>query len=623
MAEADEKKLIYLRDIANRLRIHSIRATDAAGSGHPTSCCSMAEIMSVLFFHQMRYKVKEPKDPANDRLVLSKGHAAPILYAAWAETGLFPVEELLKLRKIDSDLEGHPTPRSSFIDVATGSLGQGLSVACGMAYVGKHYDKADYRVYCVIGDGESAEGSIWEAMHFASHYKLDNLVAIFDINRLGQCGVTTLQHDMETYCKRTEAFGWNTYIVDGHDVAALCKVLYDATTVSGKPTCILAKTIKGKGIPVAEDRIGYHGKGIISDKAEETINAIQELIQSTSKDGICPSLPLKDVPPVNFKVKLSEPPNYKKGEKLPIRVSYGSALIKLGKDNEHVIALDGDTETSTFSNMYLNEFPDRFIECFIAEQNMVGIAIGATCRNRTIAFASSFAAFLTRAYDQIRMGAISQTNINLCGSHCGVCIGPDGASQMGLEDLAMFRSIPTSTVFYPSDAVSTERAVELAANTNGICYIRITRPPIAVIYNNDEVFQVGKAKVVSSPDKAHVTVVGAGITLHEALIAAEKLAREGIKIRVVDLFTIKPIDIDTLAASASQTDGKVLTVEDHHPEGGIGEAVSRALSTFPNITVRCLAVSGIPRSGQFAELLEMFNISHDAIIKNVKEMVQP
>ncbi|XP_077981165.1 transketolase-like isoform X2 [Glandiceps talaboti] len=621
MAGVDAKKLSSLRDVANRLRIDSINATNAGGSGHPTSCCSAAEIMSVLFFHQMRYKVKEPKDAANDRFILSKGHAAPVLYAAWAEAGLFPVEDLLNLRKIDNDLEGHPTPRLNFIDVATGSLGQGLSVSCGMAYIGKYFDKADYRVYCLIGDGESAEGSVWEAMNFASHYKLDNLVAIFDVNRLGQSDPALLEHDMETYRKRTEAFGWNTYVVDGHDVETLCKTFHDATTVTGRPTCVLAKTFKGKGIPGVEDLMGWHGKPL-GGKAEEAIAAIQSRIESTNGHGLCPSLPEKEVPPIDMSVKLCEPPTYDKDAKVATRVAYGTALVKLGKNNERVIALDGDTKNSTFSETYKKAFPDRYIECYIAEQNLVGIAIGAACRNRTIAFASTFACFLSRAYDQIRMGAISQTNVNLCGSHCGISIGEDGPSQMALEDIAMFRAIPTATVFYPSDAVSAERAIEIAANTTGICFIRTSRPATAILYSSDEPFCAGKAKVVHSPDNAKVTVVGAGITLHEALAAAKELEKDGINIRVVDPFTIKPLDVETLATSASQTGGKVLTVEDHYPEGGIGEAVAGALSTFPNITVRRLAVNGVPRSGKCNELLDMFNISHKAIIKSVKEMVK-
>ncbi|XP_070559781.1 transketolase-like isoform X2 [Ptychodera flava] len=619
-AVPDAKKLESLKEVANRLRIDSIKATNAGGSGHPTSCCSAAEVMAVLFFHEMKYSVKAPRDAANDRFILSKGHAAPVLYAAWAEAGLFPVEDLLKLRKIDNDLEGHPTPRLNFIDVATGSLGQGLSIAAGMAYTGKYFDKAEYRTYCLIGDGESAEGSIWEAMNFASHYKLDNLVAIFDVNRLGQSDPAMLEHDTETYRKRAEAFGWNTYVVDGHDVEALCKAFYDATTVKNKPTCIVAKTLKGKGIPGIEDLMGWHGKPL-GDKAAAAIEAIQSNIKSTNGHGLCPALPTSEVKPIEMSVKLAEPPNYNKGDKVATRVAYGTALVKLGKDNPRVIAMDGDTKNSTFSDTYRKAFPDRYVECYIAEQNLCGIAMGAACRDRAIVFASTFAAFWTRCFDHIRMGAVSQTNVNFCGSHCGISIGEDGPSQMALEDIAMFRTIPTATVFYPCEAVSAERAIELAANTKGICFIRTSRPATPVLYSNDEPFQAGKAKIVHDAENPQVTVVGAGVTVHEAITAAEKLAAEGINIRVIDPFTIKPMDAETLAESARKTGGKVITVEDHYPEGGVGEAVAGALSTLPNVTVRRLAVTGVPRSGKPAELLEMFGINANAVIKAVKEMI--
>lgn len=607
-----------LQDIANRLRIHSISATNASKSGHPTSCASLAEIMSVLFFNTMRYSITNPKDKSSDRLILSKGHAAPVLYAAWAEAGLFPTEDLLTLRKIDSDLEGHPTPRLNFIDVGTGSLGQGLSVACGMAYVGKNYDKASYRVYCVVGDGESAEGSVWEALHFASHYNLDNLCVIFDINRLGQSEPTSLQHNLDIYRKRLEAFGFNAVVVDGHCVESLCKAFHDASRKEGQPTAILAQTFKGKGFPEIEDLEDWHGKPLL-EKGESIIKHLSSIIKNNRLPTIKPKAIVDDAPEVDIKnIKLSTPPNYKIGEKVATRFAYGTALAKIAADNNRVIALDGDTKNSTYSDKLKKAFPDRYIECFIAEQNLAGVAIGACCRDRTVAFVSTFATFLTRCFDQIRMGAISQSNVNFAGSHCGVSIGEDGPSQMGLEDLALFRSIPGSTIFYPSDAVSAERSVELAANTKGICFIRTSRPANAVIYKNTETFEIGKAKIVRKSDKDQVLVIGAGVTLHEALKASDELAKSGINVRVLDPFTVKPLDEETIIANAKQCQGNIVTVEDHYPEGGLGEAVLSAVKMERGISVKKLAVGRVPRSGPPDALLELFEIDSKAIINAVK-----
>ncbi|XP_041130338.1 transketolase-like [Polyodon spathula] len=607
-----------LRNIANRLRINSIRATTAAGSGHPTSCCSVAEIMSVLFFHAMKYKAQDPRNPSNDRFVLSKGHAAPVLYAAWAEAGYLKEADLLDLRKISSILEGHPVPRQEFVDVATGSLGQGLGAACGMAYTGKYFDKASYRVYCLLGDGELSEGSVWEAMAFASYYQLDNLVAILDINRLGQSDPAPLQHHVEKHQERCKAFGWNTIVLDGHSVEELCKAFCQARQ---QPTAIIAKTFKGKGIAVTEDKLGWHGKPLTKELAEPVLKELHSQILSKNKQ-LYPSLPVDDALDINIRsIRMASPPSYKTGEKIATRKAYGFALVKLGRASNRVIALDGDTKNSTFSEMFKNEFPDRFIECYIAEQNMVSVAVGCATRDRTVAFVSSFAAFFSRAYDQIRMAAISESNINLVGSHCGVSIGEDGPSQMALEDLAMFRAIPTATVFYPSDGVSTEKAVELAANTKGVCFIRTSRPENTVIYNNNEDFQVGQAKVVHQSKDDHVTVIGAGITLHEALAAAEHLKKDRINIRVIDPFTIKPLDAKLIIDSAKVTKGHIVTVEDHYYEGGIGEAVASAVASEPGIVVHRLAVSHVPRSGKPAELLRMFGIDKEAIVEAVKKAI--
>jgi transketolase len=491
----DQKRLQTLRDIANKLRVHSIEATSAANSGHPTSCCSAAEIMAVLFFHEMRYKVSYPRDPASDRFILSKGHAAPVLYAAWAEAGLIDKKELVKLRQHGHELEGHPTPKQSFVDVATGSLGHGLSIGAGMAYTGKYFDKASYRTYVMIGDGESAEGSVWEAINFASLYKLDNLVAIFDINRLGQSEPAPLQHNMEVYRKRLESFGWHAIVVDGHDIEALCRALHEAKTTSGRPTALVAKTYKGQGVSAVSNKENWHGKPL-GAHTQEGLTEINNQIVNKGDHGISPQPVIDDVPKHGTDpVKLASPPDYPVGSKYATRKAYGNALKKLGDSDKRIIALDGDTKNSTFSLTFKNAHPDRYIECFIAEQNLVGVAIGCGCRDRTIPFASTFSAFFSRAYDQIRMGAISQTNVNLVGSHVGCSIGEDGPSQMALEDIAMMRAIPTCTVFYPSDAVSCERAIELAANTKGICFIRTSRPDTIVNYSADEVFTIGKGKV--------------------------------------------------------------------------------------------------------------------------------
>uniref|UniRef100_A0A8C6LW48 Transketolase n=1 Tax=Nothobranchius furzeri TaxID=105023 RepID=A0A8C6LW48_NOTFU len=577
----DEKTLQGLKDIANKLRINSIKATCASNSGHPTSCCSAAELMSVLFFNAMRYKADDPRNQCNDRFVLSK--------------------------------------KLEFVDVATGSLGQGLGAACGMAYTGKYFDKSSYRVYCMMGDGECSEGSVWEAMAFASYYKLDNLVAIMDVNRLGQSQAAPLQHDMEVYRKRCEAFGWNTYVVDGHDVEELCKAFWQAQQVKDKPTCIVAKTFKGRGLKsrYIEDQDNWHGKPIPKDKLDDVLKDLQSRIQVPNKT-LCPHLPNEDLAPADLSpISLPSPPEYKKGDKMSTRRAYGIALARLGQASKRVVALDGDTKNSTFSELFKKSCPDRYIECFIAEQNMVGVAIGCATRDRTVAFASTFAAFFSRAYDQIRMGAISQSNVNLVGSHCGVSIGEDGPSQMALEDLAMFRAIPTCTVFYPSDAVSTERAVELSANTKGICFIRTSRPDTAVIYSPDEKFELGIAKVVCESDSDVATVIGAGVTLHEALAAHKILQRKNIC--VIDPFTIKPLDAATILSHARKTGGHVITVEDHYKEGGLGEAVLSAVGCEPGIVVTRLAVSGVPRSGKPQELLDVFGISAKHIVNAVRQ----
>jgi len=606
--------LDLLQDAANRMRVSSIEQTAKANSGHPTSSCSAAEIVATLFFAEMHYDITAPKHPAADRFVLSKGHACPILYAAWEEAGLLSHDQVLTLRDIKSDLEGHPTPRLNFIDVATGSLGQGLSCAAGLAYTGKHIDKASYRVYCLLGDGETAEGSVWEAASFASHYHLDNLLAIVDVNRLGQSQGTQLQHDMATYAKRFEAFGWHTIVLDGHNIEQLLNAYAEAKSVQSKPTIILAKTIKGKGISGVEDMDGNHGKALPVEKALE----IKAKLHSTQPHKWNIPKPINDIPTVNLNIgsiKLSSAPDYKLGDKIATRMAYGKALLKLAESNKRVIGLDGDMSNSTFSCYLKEKHPAQFIECFIAEQNMVGVGIGLGCRARTIPFASTFACFLERAADQIRMGAVSFANLKLCGSHCGVSIGEDGPSQMALEDLAFFRTIPNSVVFYPTDAVSAERAVELAANTQGIVFIRVSRPALQVLYPNNEHFEIGVAKVLKESPKDSVLLVGAGVTLYECLKAQEKLAADGVNACVVDLFSVKPLDVKTLSHHAQRVGGKVIVVEDHYQAGGLGEAVAGALSHLANVRVHGMCVKELPRSGTPDGLLDLYELSAKHICK--------
>ncbi|CAH8663798.1 unnamed protein product [Dicrocoelium dendriticum] len=629
---ADAELISLLDQAANRLRINSIKATNAAGSGHPSSCSSLAEIVAVLFLKEMKLKPADPRNPSSDRFVLSKGHAAPILYAAWFELGVLTEQDLLTLRKLSSDLEGHPTPRLNFVDVATGSLGQGLSNAAGMAYVGKYIDKAAYRVYCIIGDGESAEGSVWEAMAFASHYKLDNLVMILDVNRLGQSQPTMLGHDLETYRKRADAFGWHAIVVDGHSVKELLAAFAEARTIKDKPVALICKTIKGAKFPGILNEENWHGKPL-GEKTAEIIKHLESTLSvgasgdvGSSLGRLKPAAPLDDCVPIKLlgSISLPSPPSYKPGDQIATRLAYGNALARLGQACDRVIGLDGDTKNSTFSLKLRDLKPNQFIECFIAEQNMVGVAIGCAVRQRTVPFVSTFAAFMTRAFDQIRMGAVSRTNCNFAGSHVGVSIGEDGPSQMGLEDLALFRSVFGSTVFYPSDAVATERAVELAANTQGICYIRTGRPNQPVIYRSDEHFAVGRGKVVrtSGANTDQLTIVAAGVTLFESLKAAEKLAKENVQVRVIDPFTVKPIDTDLLRRAVEETSSHLITVEDHVPEGGLGDAVEQALSQIGvSHIVHRIAVREVPRSGKPDELLQKYGIDANSIFSCVQQLL--
>ncbi|MDD9973384.1 MAG: transketolase [Candidatus Poribacteria bacterium] len=611
----------FLKQKATNLRIHSIVSTSEAGSGHPTTCLSAADIVSALFFHAMRYDTTNAQNPNNDRFILSKGHAAPLLYAAYAEAGIIPTEKLRTLRQIDSILEGHPTPRFEWTEVATGSLGQGLSLGLGMALNGKYLDASDYRVYVLLGDGETAEGGVWEAAALASHYELNNLIGIVDVNALGQSQRTMYTFDVDTYCRRFEAFGWQAIGIDGHDFDDILPALEQAKASTEKPTMIVAKTFKGKGVSFLENADNWHGKALA--QGEELDKALAEL-GPLSRDEVTSPLQIESPSATSVSengsaVTECEPPDYPPDEEVATRSGYGAGLAKLGSVNPDVVALDGDTKNSTYAEQFMELHPNRYFEMFIAEQNLVGAGIGLAKRGK-IPFVSTFAAFLSRAYDQIRMSAISQANIKYAGSHCGVSIGEDGPSQMGLEDVAMFRAIPGAVVLYPSDAIAAERLVAEAAAHEGIVYLRTSRPKTAILYDAAESFPIGGCKVVRESSEDKVTVVAAGVALHEALKAHEILAQDGIAIRVIDLYSIKPIDAEALQKAASETNNTLITVEDHYPEGGLGDAVLEAVAT-KGIYVHKLAVTGMPRSGKPEELLEYHGISANAIAQKVKELM--
>jgi len=608
-----------LRNRATQLRIDSVRSTSEAGSGHPSSCCSAADIVAALFFSVMRYDPKNPKAPNSDRFVLSKGHAAPLLYAAWAEAGLFPKNDLLKLRTLASDLEGHPTPRLSFVDMATGSLGQGLPVGIGIALNAKYIDKLDHRTYVLMGDGESVEGSVWEAVEAARQHQLDNLCAIVDVNRLGQSDPTMLQHDMDAYRSRWSGFGWHAIVVDGHDLPALLAAFDEASRVTGKPTVLLAKTFKGRGVSFMENHPNWHGKPI--PKGEETQKAIDELTKQLKSPSASAYIRKPTAPARNaFAISALPPSPYKPGDSAATREAFGVALEALGAVNPLVVGLDADVKNSTYTDKFGKKFPNRFFESFIAEQNMVGAAAGLAACGK-IPFAATFACFLTRAYDFIRMAAISQSNIKLVGTHVGVSIGEDGPSQMGLEDIAMMAAQPGVTVLYPSDASSTYRLVELAANHKGMVYLRAGRPKTPVLYGPEERFHIGGSKIVRRDASDALTIVAAGVTLFEALKAHDQLKASGISARVIDLYSIVPIDRATLMDSARATQGRILTVEDHYAHGGLGDAVLSAVGS-EGIRVHKLAVRTIPHSGKPEELVDHYGIGARSIVEAAKQIVK-
>ncbi len=663
-----------LPQLATLIRYYILIATTAAGSGHPSSSLSATDLMTVLFFKYLRQDLDNFASPENDRVIFSKGHGAPLLYSLYAAAGKISEADLLKLRQFDSPLEGHPTPRFPYAEAATGSLGQGLSLGVGEAlalrFRTQNSNLNDQRrenvpaefwslsskfslphVFVLLGDGELAEGAVWEAAASASFYQLNSLIAICDVNRLGQSQETMYGHDTEVYRCRFAAFGWETILIDGHDFTQIDSAYQKALAYQKGPTVIIAKTLKGKGVSFLENQEGWHGRAL---PPEELAKALAELGEVDKKlQGIVekptvaevanenldvssvslaksassyPSVPSRSQSeaPQNFvgspqPISAIPAPVYDKAKPVATRRAFGQALARLGGEYSQMVVLDGDVKNSTYTELFQKTYPARFFEMFIAEQNMVGVAAGMA-RRGLVPWVATFACFLTRVFDQIRMAALSGVTIKFCGSHAGVSIGEDGGSQMGLEDIAMFRAVEGSTVVYPSDAWATERLVESLMSQKGISYLRTTRMATPLVYTKDDQFPLGGAKVFAGKNEK-VTVVAAGITLHEALKAQKQLAGEGIGIRVIDCYSLKPIAKATLAAAASQTQGLVV-VEDHYPEGGLGEAVKSALAASPRVPIVHLAVYKTPRSGKPEELLAYEGLASSDIVETVKSLLK-
>ncbi len=605
-------------EVAQQLRVDAIRCSTKAGSGHPTSSMSAADIMAVLASRHLRYDWDRPPLAGNDHLILSKGHASPLLYALYKACGAIDDEELMTYRTLGSRLEGHPTPALPWVDVATGSLGQGLPVAVGVALAAKRLDHLPFRVYALCGDSELAEGSIWEALDKAGHFGLDNLCAIFDVNRLGQRGPTEYGWDLEVYRTRVEAFGCQALVIDGHDIAQIDAAFDTARKTSDRPTVIIAKTIKGQGFSEVADHDGWHGKPLPKDMAKRAIAELGGL--SNLRIEVVKPKSSGPLAKPHFRVQ-AELPEYTKGERVATRQAFGDALRAIGVRRD-VVVLDAEVGNSTYAEEFAKEFPDRYFQMFIAEQQMIATAVGFGVRGYT-PFAATFAAFLSRAYDFIRMASVSGIKLCLCGSHAGVEIGADGPSQMGLEDLAALRAVRGSTVLYPSDAVSTAKLVEAMADTDGISYIRTTRGTYPVLYANTNEFPLGGCKVlVEHGYKDQVTLIGAGVTLHNCLAAETELAGAGIFARVIDLYSVKPVDAVTIGRAARATSGRLVIVEDHHPEGGIGSAVLEALaSDCPALSIRHLAVTRLPGSGSTTALLEQQGLDATSIVKAATQLV--
>jgi transketolase len=596
------------RELGQQLRVDAVRASAKAGSGHPTSSMSAADLAAVLLAEHFRYDFDEPKSPANDRLVFSKGHASPLVYGLFRAAGALSEEEFMTYRQLGSRLEGHPTPALPWVDVATGSLGQGLPIGVGMALAGKRLDRLPFRVWVICGDSEMAEGSMWEAIEHAAFYELDNLTAIVDVNRLGQRGETMHGWDLSSYSDRIRAFGWHAIEIDGHDVEQIDAAYREAESI-GKPTAVVARTIKGKGYSKIEDQGGWHGKAVAEEAVEE-LGGMRNLTIDVPKP--------ERAERHRFEPKgTPEWPRYEVGSKVATRKAYGEALAALGGEDGEVVGLDGEVSNSTYSEIFRDAHPDRFFEMYIAEQQMIAAAVGMQVLGWK-PFASTFAAFMSRAYDFVRMAAISRATLKLCGSHAGVSIGEDGPSQMALEDLAAFRAVHGSTVLYPCDGNQTAKLVRAMADLDGISFLRTTRADTPVVYEPDEEFPVGGSKTLRSSDDDDVTIVAAGITVHEALAAADNLAEQGIPARVIDCYSVKPIDRETLSSIRTP----IVTAEDHWAQGGVGEAVLAALAeSDERVPVRVLAVRELPHSGKPAELLAAAGIDADAIAAAANALV--
>ena len=602
------------RELGQQIRVDSVRSSSAAGSGHPTSSMSAADLMAVLMSKYLHYDFGTPDDPRNDHLIFSKGHASPLLYAMYKAAGAVSDDEMLTFRQFGSRIEGHPTPVLPWVDVATGSLGQGLPISVGVALAGKRLDRLPYRVWCLCGDSEMAEGSMWEAFEHAGIHKLDNLTAIIDVNRLGQTGETMHGWDLDAYRRRAEAFGWKAIEIDGHDIAAIDRAFARAVDTTGQPTVIIAKTEKGRGVKAVANQPGKHGKPLDDEAA-----AIAELggMRNIHVDVPKPEFTGK---PHEFPTGPLTLPAYAIGTKEATRKAFGDALVALGKANGKVVVVDGEVGNSTYTEEFGAALPDRFVQAYIAEQQMIATAVGMQVRGWK-PFAVTFAAFLSRAYDFVRMAAISRANMAVAGSHAGVSIGEDGPSQMALEDLASYRAIHGSTVLYPADPNQTAALVPQMADREGIVYMRTTREKLPVLYEPGEAFHIGGSRVIRRTDDDAVTLIGAGITLHEALEAADTLAIEGITTRVIDLYSLKPVDAETVREAARDT-GAIITVEDHWPEGGIGDAVLDVLAEEqPHPIVVKLAVRLMPGSGKPAELLAAAGIDASHIVDAARELV--
>ncbi|MFA5075295.1 MAG: transketolase [Candidatus Babeliales bacterium] len=628
LSKLSKEKLSFLKKVALNLRIDSIRATTASKSGHPTSCMSAADLVATVFFNFLKYDLNNPDNPNNDRFILSKGHAIPVIYAAYKQLGVITDQELLNLRKFDSNLEGHPTPKFKYNEAATGSLGQGLAVGLGMAINAKKEDLS-YKTFVLMGDGELAEGSIWEAAQIAAYYKTDNLIGIVDCNRLGQSGESIQDHHTDNLVKKFESFGWRAIAINGHDITQIFDALLIAYKQKNQPVILIAKTYKGYGLKNIQDKNGYHGKPFDQKELDVIIKDLKNFFEpDIDKDFVQkkyePELPdsvkiEEDYKKQNITINLAQDLNsnlFDKNKSIATRKAFGYALAALGRQSKNIIAIDGDVKNSTYTEIFEKEFSEQFIQCFIAEQSMIGIATGLQSRGK-IPFAATFGCFFSRAYDQIRMAGIGRNALRIVGSHCGVSIGQDGPSQMALEDIAMFAAIPDSIILYPSDGVSAYKLTELMANYHdGISYLRTSRPETQIIYDKNEEFKIGGCKILKLSKNDQACILAAGVTVEQALKAYEELKIQNIFVSVIDLYSIKPLDINTIKEVAKKSNNKIITVEDHYIQGGVGQIVASNLVNS-SINIEILAVTQLPRSGSPEELMAFEQIDSKNIVKKV------